>query len=164
MELHLSVDRLVQSRVISYSRGRYKDADLVLRAFAKVKGSLEDVQCFHTDCGSEFKNEKINDVLKTFHIQRSLSIKGCPFDNAVAEATYKLIKMEFVYPRRFATLSQLENELERYLRWFNTKRIHSTLVYLSPFEYKSIGLSILPSLLLPIQSRIVKIHGLSCES
>lgn len=132
---------LFNREIIGYSCGRYKDAELVLRAFAKVKGSLEDVLCFHTDRASEFKNEKINDVLKAFHIQRSLSMKGCPYDNAVAEATYKLIKMEFVYPRRFATLSQLEIELERYLYWFNTKRIHSTLGYLSPVEYKSIALN-----------------------
>lgn len=132
---------LFNREIIGYSCGRYKDADLVLRAFAKVKGSLEDVQLFHTDRGSEFKNEKINEVLKVFHIQRSLSMKGCPYDNAVAEATVKLIKMEFVYPRRFATLDQLEIELERYLSWFNTKRIHSTLGYLSPVEYKTIALN-----------------------
>lgn len=132
---------LFNREIIGYSCGRYKDADLVLRAFSKVKGSLEDVQLFHTDRGSEFKNEKINEVLKVFHIQRSLSMKGCPYDNAVAEATVKLIKMEFVYPRRFATLDQLETELERFLSWFNTKRIHSTLGYLSPVEYKTIALN-----------------------
>ena len=47
---------------------------------------------FHTDRGNEFKNETIEELLETFHMERSLSHKGCPYDNAVAEATFKIIK------------------------------------------------------------------------
>ena len=57
---------------------------------------LRQIQLFHTDRGNEFKNKLIDDALKTFNIQRSLSMKGCPYDNAVAEATFKIIKTEFV--------------------------------------------------------------------
>jgi len=43
---------------------------------------------FHTDRGSEFKNKLIDKALETFNIQRSLSMKGCPYDNSVAEAMW----------------------------------------------------------------------------
>jgi Transposase and inactivated derivatives len=96
---------------------------------------------FHTDRGSEFKNQLIDEVISTFNIQRSLSMKGCPYDNAVSEATFKLVKTEFVKNRRFVSLEHLENELKSYIKWFNEKRIHSTLGYLSPLEYKTIYLN-----------------------
>jgi len=56
---------------------------------------------FHTDRGKEFDNKLINQALKTFGIDRSLSEKDSPYDNAVAEATFKSIKTEFVYGRVF---------------------------------------------------------------
>jgi len=127
---------LFNREIIGYSCGRAKDADLVYRAFAKVKSNLYNIQLFHTDRGSEFKNQLIDDVIKAFGIQRSLSMKGCPYDNAVSEATYKLIKSEFVRRRSFESLGQLRKELDEYVKWLNEKRIHSTLGYLSPHQFK----------------------------
>ena len=131
---------LFNREIIGYSCGRAKDAVLVYQAFAKVKANLSNIQLFHTDRGSEFKNQLINNVLETFNIKRSLSMKGCPYDNAVAEATFKIIKTEFVKYRHFESLEHLKYELDLYVKWFNEKRIHSTLGYLSPLEYKSIVL------------------------
>ncbi len=91
---------------------------------------------FHTDRGNEFKNKLIDDALKTFNIQRSLSMKGCPYDNAVAEATFKIIKTEFVRGQQFDSLEELTRELHDYVHWFNHIRIHGTLGYISPIDYK----------------------------
>ncbi len=74
--------------------------------------------------------------MDTFKIKRSLSMKGCPYDNAVAEATFKIFKTEFVNNHHFNDLEQLELMLADYVNWFNNIRIHSTLGYLSPKEYK----------------------------
>jgi len=41
-------------------------------------------------------------------------MKGCPYDNAVAEATFKIVKTEFVRNRAFATLKELQYELADY--------------------------------------------------
>lgn len=87
---------LFNREIIGHSAGPNKDAALVSRAFATVQGDLRQIQWFHTDRGSEFKNEKMDELLETFEIGRSLSMKGCPYDNAVAEATYKVMKTEFV--------------------------------------------------------------------
>jgi transposase InsO family protein len=122
--------------IIGYSAGPHKDAELVRRAFAAVKGNLLNIQMFHTDRGSEYDNMLINELLEGFLISRSLSMKGCPYDNAVAESTFKMIKAEFIYRRRFDTLWQLQLELADYVHWFNNIRLHSTLDYLSPAEFR----------------------------
>jgi putative transposase len=128
---------LFNREVIGHSAGPNKDANLVYDAFATVKANLEEIQLFHTDRGSEFNNQIIDGVLDTFKIKRSLSLKGCPFDNAVAESTFKLLKAEFVYGRNFGSLERLKLELGDYINWFNNFRSHSSLGYLSPCEFKA---------------------------
>ena len=127
---------LFNREIIGHSAGSNKDAKLVFNAFAAVKANLRKIQMFHTDRGSEFNNHLIDDVLETFKIKRSLSLKGCPFDNAVAEATFKIFKVEFVNGRNFESLERLKLELGDYIHWFNNFRIHSSLDYLSPKEFK----------------------------
>ncbi|KZE15727.1 transposase [Priestia aryabhattai] len=127
---------LFNREIIGYSVGANKDALLVYRAFASIKANLHQIQLFHTDRGNEFKNNLIDKALETFTIGRSLSMKGCPYDNAVAEATFKIIKTEFVNGRNFASLEELTRELQDYVHWFNHLRIHGTLDYMSPIQYK----------------------------
>ena len=127
---------LTNRGIAGHSAGRTRDAGLMPAAFATLDFPLTDVQVFHTDRGSEFDNMLIDELLDSFQINRSLSMKGCPYDNAVAEATFKMIKAEFVYSRRFETLEQLQLELLDYVHWFNNIRLHGTLGYLSPAEFK----------------------------
>jgi putative transposase len=63
-------------------------------------------------------------------------MKGCPYDNAVAEATYKIFKTEFVRNRQFDNLEELTLELADYIHWYNHIRIHGTLGYVSPIKFK----------------------------
>ncbi len=53
----------------------------------------------------------IEELLDTFQITRSLSRPGNPYDNAIAETTYKTIKTEFVRGRDFSNIDELELEL-----------------------------------------------------
>ncbi len=71
------------------------------------------------------------------YINRSLSHKGCPFDNAVAESTYKSLKVEFVYQYTFETLQELDLELFDYVNWWNHLRLHGTLGYETPVGYRN---------------------------
>jgi transposase InsO family protein len=84
------------------------------------------LELFHTDRGSEFKNKLIDQALETFGIERSLSEKGTPYDNAVAEATFKTIKTEFVHGRVFPSQQDFNVELFDYVNWFNNIRIHGS--------------------------------------
>lgn len=127
---------LFNREIIGYSAGRNKDAALVSKAFSRVNVNLNNIQIFHTDRGNEFKNRTLDETLEAFHIRRSLSMKGCPYDNAVAEATFKIIKTEFVKGQEYETLEQLQYELTDYVNWFNNHRIHSSLGYMTPREYR----------------------------
>ncbi|MNB74897.1 Integrase core domain protein [compost metagenome] len=127
---------LFNREIVGHSAGINKDAALVSRAFATVKGDLSQIEWFHTDRGSEFKNETMDELLLTFEIGRSLSKKACPYDNAVAEATYKVLKTEFVNQMEFHSLRHLQIELYDYVNWFNKHRIHGTLGYLTPVQYR----------------------------
>ncbi|GAC42700.1 transposase and inactivated derivative [Paenibacillus popilliae ATCC 14706] len=98
-----------------------------------MKGDLHQIQWFHTDRGSGFTNQKVD--LKTFEIDRSLRMKGCPFDNTVAEAAFKVMKTEFVNQMNFQSLRHLKVERYDYVNGYNKHRIHGTLGYITPVHY-----------------------------
>jgi len=127
---------LFNREIIGYSAGPHKTAQLVYKALSSIERSLDCIQLFHTDRGSEFKNQLIDEALEAFGIERSLSMKGCPYDNAVAEAMFKVVKTEFIKQMTFTSLEQLERELQDYVNWFNRIRIHGTLDYQTPIEYR----------------------------
>jgi transposase InsO family protein len=127
---------LFNREIVGYSVGQKKDAQLVYDAFMNTNINLKKIKIFHTDRGNEFKNKVIDEVLKAFEIQRSLSKKGCPYDNAIAEACYKVLKTEFVGNRIFKNIYELREELKSYVLWYNYKRIHGSLNYMTPVEYR----------------------------
>lgn len=131
---------LYNREIIGYSCGKYKTAELVKKAFSTINRNINDIKIFHSDRGSEFKNKIIDEILTTFNIERSLSAKGCPYDNAVAEATYKIFKTEFAFNRIFNSFEELELELFDYVHWFNNIRIHGSLDYMTPVEYRHLSL------------------------
>lgn len=85
---------LYNREIVGHSVGDRKTARLVKAAFGTVEFALTDIECFHTDRGSEFANYEIDEVLEAFGIGRSLSRKGNPWDNAVIESTNHLMKTE----------------------------------------------------------------------
>lgn len=126
---------LYNREVIGYSAGIHKDARLVYDALLTIKKGLHNISIFHTDRGNEFKNKLIDEVITTFGITRSLSNKGTPYDNAVSEATFKILKTEFIDKKIFKTLNELKVELMDYVNWYNTKRIHGSLSYKTPEQW-----------------------------
>lgn len=131
---------LFNREILGYSAGKHKDARLVYEAFSTIKHDLYKINIFHTDRGNEFKNNTIEGLLETFEIKRSLSKKGCTYDNAVAEATFKTFKKEFVYQYGFDKFNHLKLELFDYVNWYNNIRLHSSLGYLPPATYKFLHL------------------------
>ena len=87
--------------IIGFAAGKEKDAELVRKAFYSAKVNLSEIEIFHTDRGSEFRNHVVDEIIEAFGIKQSLSKKGCPYNNAVAEATYKIIKTEFAFNKIF---------------------------------------------------------------
>ena len=128
---------LYNREILGFSSGSSKSAQLVYEEFLNSHINLSEVCIFHTDRGNEFKNKLIDELLSTFKIKRSLSKKGDPWDNAVAEATYKIVKTEFAFDRIFASQEELSRDLFEYVYWYNNKRIHGALGYVSPRDYVS---------------------------
>lgn len=122
---------------MGYSCGKHKTADLVKDALMSTKIDFRKINIFHTDRGREFDNQLISEVLTRNDIKHSLSKKGCPYDNAVSEATFKTIKTEFIYANTFETLVQLKQQFAAYVYWYNHIRMHSSLGYISPVMFKN---------------------------
>lgn len=99
---------LSNREIIGYSAGANKNASLIEKALLRCRYSLKDIKVFHSDRGREYDNIKIDNILEAFKIERSLSRKGNPYDNAVSEATNKILKIEFIYQNKFKTLEDLE--------------------------------------------------------
>ena len=127
---------LFNREFIGYAAGKKKDAKLVSKAFYSIQRPIDEINILHTDRGNEFKNKAIDQVLSTFDIERSLSKKGCPYDNSVAEAAFKVVKTEFAFNKIFNDFEELEYELFDYVNWYNNHRIHGSLDYLTPVEYR----------------------------
>jgi transposase InsO family protein len=123
-------------RIIGTAVGRMKDAQLVKSAFYGIQADLRRIEIFHTDRGSEFKNRVIDEITKAFGMERSLSAKGTPIDNAVAESMYNIVKTEFAFGETFQDYEELELRWFDYVNWYNNVRIHGSLGYVSPAEYE----------------------------
>jgi transposase InsO family protein len=130
-------------KIIGWSTGAtLKASDTVLPAWnmaiknRPVVGPL----LFHSDRGiqyacSEFKNF----VLKNKLVTQSMSRKGNCWDNAVAESFFKTLKTEWVNHHRFVSRKQAQLALFEYIEtWYNTRRRHSSLGYLTPSEFGKI--------------------------
>jgi len=125
----------LQSRmIIGFAAGKSKSAQLVKKAFFSVQTDLRKVKLFHTDRGSEFKNFVIEQILTAFKIERSLSAKGSPIDNAVSESMYSVVKTEFAFQREFVDFDELELDLFDWVNWYNYQRPHGSLGYRTPSE------------------------------
>lgn len=102
---------------------------------ARSNRSLSHGFIFHSDRGVQYASNK---MVKLFSfnkkVAQSMSRKGNCWDNAVAESFFKTIKNEWLYRFKYTSYNQLYNSLEDYINWYNTKRIHSSLGYLSPLE------------------------------
>ena len=126
-------------KILGSAVGSKKDARLVETAFYSVQADLRQIDIFHTDRGSEFKNLVIHQLLDTFGIRRSLSARGTPYDNSVAESMYNIIKTEFIFGMEFADLSEFKLLWFDYVNWYNNVRIHSSLDYLTPEQWHNLS-------------------------
>ena len=77
-------------------------------------------------------------------LTRSMSKKGCSPDNAACEGFFGRLKNEMFYGRLWTNVSleTFAQELDRYIHWYNHKRIKLSLGGMSPFEYRlNLGLA-----------------------
>jgi putative transposase len=91
----------------------------------------------HSDRGSQYASGDYQALLKKHEITPSMNRKGDCWDNAVAESFLHTLKVEKVNRYRFKTRDAAKREIFRYIEmYYNRKRTHSSLGYLSPFDYE----------------------------
>ncbi|HVA75363.1 MAG TPA: IS3 family transposase [Acidimicrobiales bacterium] len=90
----------------------------------------------HSDRGCQYTSYDYQQRLVELGMVPSMSRKGNCWDNAVAESFWATVKRELVNTREWATRAELEMALFDYIEvFYNRKRLHSTLDYLTPEEY-----------------------------
>jgi len=123
-------------KIVGSAAGNQRNAKLVQTAFYSIQTDLRRISLLHTDRGSEFKNQVVDEILTAFNIKRSLSAKGTPHDNAVIESLYSQVKTEFPFQREFADLAEFELLWFEYVNWFNFHRPHGSLGYKTPAQFR----------------------------
>ena len=103
---------------------------------ARLHRSIKKGLVFHSDRGVQYASNSFRQIINpNKFITQSMSRKGNCWDNAVAESFFKTLKTEFTKRKRFKNIAELRIGLNWYIDvWYNTKRIHSTLGYLTPLE------------------------------
>ncbi len=116
-----------------------KAIDTVIPAFNMAQKNRPVTQdlIFHSDQGIQYAcNEFRNLLEKNPLITRSMSRKGNCWDNAVAESFFKTLKAECIYQHKLTDKQQAALVVFEYIEaWYNRKRLHSALGYMSPDEY-----------------------------
>lgn len=91
----------------------------------------------HSDRGSQYAGNGFKDLLASHGFIGSMSRKGDCWDNAVAESFFHTLKVELVRRTAFKTREEAKNQIFEYVEmYYNRKRAHSTIGYLSPFDYE----------------------------
>ena len=117
-----------------------KAIDTVIPAWnmACKNRSIANELIFHSDRGIQYACNEFKSLLdKNKLVNRSMSRKGNCWDNAVAESFFKTLKAECVYQNKFINKQQAAVIVFEYIEiWYNRKRQHSALGYVSPTEFE----------------------------
>jgi putative transposase len=91
----------------------------------------------HSDRGSQYSSDKHQQILNAFGMSCSMSRKGNCWDNAVSESFFASLKTECIYQMHLSTREQARHEIFDYIEvFYNRERLHSSLGYMSPFEFE----------------------------
>ena len=130
---------LYTKKVVGWSLDDNVREGIVLSAIDKAIEKEKPKSGFivHTDRGSQYTGHKFrNRVLSSGGII-SNSRPGNPYDNAVIESFHKTIKTELIYVEKFDSIEKAKNAIFEYIEmYYNTKRLHSSLGYLSPIQFE----------------------------
>ena len=129
---------LFSRRVIAYNLSKHIDTSLVLDTFEsalKNRNYPKNV-IFHSDRGSQYTCEKFRKRLDRASFIQSFSKKGHPYDNAVAEAFFKFLKLEETNRRSYHSFDELVLAIFEFIHFYNFNRPHSANNLLSPAQFE----------------------------
>jgi len=131
---------LYSRRVVGWSMQPHMESTLVVEALNMALAGRRPggpLLC-HSDRGSQYASHAYQEVLSSEGITCSMSRKGNCWDNAVVESFFSTLKRELVHGRDYATREEARRELFEYIEvFYNRKRRHSSLGYMTPAEYEA---------------------------
>jgi len=130
---------LYSHRIVGWSLGSRLTRHLALSALAMAVGQRRPKPglIHHSDRGVQYACGDFQQALTQYGMVSSMSRKGDPYDNAVAESFFRTLKVELVYRQRFRTREEAKAAIVSYIELFyNSRRLHSSLGYLSPNDFE----------------------------
>ena len=135
---------LFSRRIVGWSMNKLINRHLVIDALAMALGQRDKPVLHHSDRGSQYSSDDFRDLLKKHGIECSMSRRGNCYDNAPVESFFSSLKRERVRRQTYKTRDEAKADVFDYIECFyNRKRRHTYLGYISPveFENRSVGLN-----------------------
>ena len=132
-------------RVVGWAMGSRMTTDLPLSALSMAyhRRRPSPGLVHRSDRGTQYASHRYQHALRAMGMTCSMSRKGDCFDNAVVESFFASLKRELVEGRVFETRREAELEVFAYIeQFYNRKRRHSALGYLSPAEFENRALAV----------------------
>ena len=133
---------LYSRRIIGWAFAHHLGTELVAAALAMALVHRRPPQglIHHSDRGVQYASAAYRQLLKAQGVIASMSRKGCCYDNAAMEAFFSTLKVECVYRTSFPTHQKARGEIFSYVEsFYNRRRRHSALGYLSPAEFENLN-------------------------
>ena len=123
-------------RILSWTLTRRRTTAVTRAVLQRAaRGRCTRGVIFHSDRGSEYMGAAFCACVADLGMHQSANVRG-PGDNAFAESFFNSLKAELTRGITFPTEGVLRSELQRYVRYYNTVRLHSGLAYLSPLAFE----------------------------
>jgi transposase InsO family protein len=131
---------LASRKVVGWALADHMRTELVSDALMMAFGQRRPPAgaIFHSDRGAQYTSRDFRHLASDHGIVMSLGRKGTCWDNAVAESFFASIKRELIDRRPWPTITDLHRAVFDWIEgWYNTRRLHSSLGYLSPAQYET---------------------------
>ena len=136
--LYLSVIRdLYDNSIVAYKTGTEQNINLVLSTVreAKRKEKVTAELQLHSDQGFQYTSQAYFRLTQLYNITPSMSRRGNPYDNALAENFFSILKTECIYRARPRTYEEARLLIGDYIHFYNYQRIQLK-TKLTPMEFR----------------------------